>query len=123
MFFILKCIFIIYHHLDVNECDMKNQDLCGNGNCINTIGSFSCHCEDGYSSKSEDNPYCSDEDECILDIHNCDKNAMCINNPVSEMRNFAHEAILMQILFCFPFFQQKIVQGLLHMSMFGWFQR
>lgn len=63
---------------------MKNQDLCGNGECVNTVGSFACQCEDGYSFKNEDNQYCLDNDECALDIHSCDQNAICVNNPVKK---------------------------------------
>lgn len=67
---------------DINECDFKGNDICGNGNCLNNVGSYTCHCENGYSIKSEDNPYCTDEDECTLETHACDKNAICVNNPV-----------------------------------------
>lgn len=66
---------------DVNECE-SGKDVCGNGECDNTIGSFLCRCEDGYSVKPGRGPQCSDDDECALDTHQCDINAHCINNPV-----------------------------------------
>jgi len=56
--------------------------VCGNGVCSNTIGSFSCRCEEGYSAKLDSGPTCTDEDECEMGTHRCDLNAACINNPV-----------------------------------------
>lgn len=56
--------------------------MCGNGVCSNTIGSFSCRCEEGYSAKLDLGPICTDEDECEMGTHRCDLNAACINNPV-----------------------------------------
>lgn len=66
---------------DVNECDEK--DVCGNGVCSNTVGSFACRCEEGYSVKLDSGPACTDEDECEMGTHRCDMNAACINNPVT----------------------------------------
>lgn len=34
---------------DINECQVM-PDLCRNGQCINTIGSFRCHCNVGYKA-------------------------------------------------------------------------
>lgn len=34
---------------DINECQVM-PDLCRNGQCINTIGSFRCHCNVGYKT-------------------------------------------------------------------------
>lgn len=34
---------------DINECTVM-PDLCKNGQCINTIGSFRCHCNVGYTT-------------------------------------------------------------------------
>lgn len=67
---------------DVNECDEK--DVCGNGVCSNTVGSFACRCEEGYSVKLDSGPACTDEDECEMGTHRCDMNAACINNPVTD---------------------------------------
>jgi hypothetical protein len=33
--------------LDINECNL-NSSLCGNGMCINLIGSYTCNCTNGY---------------------------------------------------------------------------
>uniref|UniRef100_A0AAZ3Q2V8 Fibrillin 2b n=1 Tax=Oncorhynchus tshawytscha TaxID=74940 RepID=A0AAZ3Q2V8_ONCTS len=35
--------------MDINECTVM-PDLCKNGQCINTIGSFRCHCNVGYTT-------------------------------------------------------------------------
>jgi fibrillin 2/3 len=56
--------------------------VCGNGVCSNTIGSFTCRCEEGYSAKLDSGPACTDEDECEMGTHRCDLNAACINHPV-----------------------------------------
>ncbi len=33
--------------LDIDEC--TNSTICGNGNCTNTIGSYTCQCPIGYT--------------------------------------------------------------------------
>lgn len=33
---------------DVDECATGNGNLCRNGQCINTVGSFQCQCHEGY---------------------------------------------------------------------------
>ncbi|KAF6210291.1 hypothetical protein GE061_013395 [Apolygus lucorum] len=68
--------------VDINECE-DHENICGNGDCDNTIGSFRCHCSVGYSTKPNEGPHCTDDDECELMMHNCDINADCINNPGS----------------------------------------
>lgn len=42
----IKEIFIVP---DINECQVL-PDLCKNGQCINSIGSFRCHCNVGYKT-------------------------------------------------------------------------
>lgn len=32
--------------IDINECN--DSTICGNGVCINTIGSYTCNCSTGY---------------------------------------------------------------------------
>lgn len=66
---------------DVNECEME-EDVCENGECDNTLGSFMSRCEEGYSAKPDSGPGCTDDDECELDSYNCDMNADRINIPV-----------------------------------------
>ena len=52
-----------------------------NGKCENTLGSFACLCDDGYSVSDAAHPEagCVDEDECALDLYHCDPNAACTN--------------------------------------------
>ena len=33
---------------DIDEC--VNNNLCGNGECVNTQGSYVCNCPEGYDS-------------------------------------------------------------------------
>lgn len=89
MFKISKFIILKFHEIkffllfqDINECETDSKNICGNGICVNNIGSYTCQCDDGYSIKGEGNLYCFDVDECMLGTHRCDKNSICINNPV-----------------------------------------
>ncbi|XP_028400186.1 LOW QUALITY PROTEIN: mucin-like protein [Dendronephthya gigantea] len=50
---------------DIDECDLNE---CAHG-CNNTQGSFNCFCRDGY--KLENVKSCTDIDECLEEIHNC----------------------------------------------------
>lgn len=34
--------------LDMDECSATYGQLCRNGHCVNSIGSFQCQCEEGY---------------------------------------------------------------------------
>lgn len=69
---------------DVDECKERGSDACGPGSCYNTLGSYQCQCEDGYSAKAGAGELCTDDDECEMGVHNCDANAECSNTPVSE---------------------------------------
>ena len=33
---------------DVDECEKYGKKICHHGNCVNTAGSFHCHCNSGY---------------------------------------------------------------------------
>jgi Calcium binding EGF domain. len=50
-----------------------------NGKCENTLGSFKCLCDDGYSIKEELEDGCTDDDECELNLYHCDPRAECQN--------------------------------------------
>ena len=39
--------------LDIDECSNGSHDCDVNANCINTNGSYSCTCEEGYTGKGE----------------------------------------------------------------------
>uniref|UniRef100_A0A3B3YIV9 Latent transforming growth factor beta binding protein 2 n=1 Tax=Poecilia mexicana TaxID=48701 RepID=A0A3B3YIV9_9TELE len=58
---------------DINECSMPNK--CQNGQCVNTEGSFTCECNDGYSKSWRG--LCEDVDEC-RDHSSC-PNGICVN--------------------------------------------
>ena len=34
--------------VDVDECKISGDSICGAGNCMNTYGSFRCKCDQGY---------------------------------------------------------------------------
>ncbi|XP_030845287.1 mucin-like protein [Strongylocentrotus purpuratus] len=62
---------------DINECE-RFTDVCRNGNCTNTDGSFYCTCNEGFDGTGTDS--CTDKNECLGD-HKC--NLTCINSPGS----------------------------------------
>lgn len=43
--YILRKLFVLF--LDINECETL-PDLCTNGRCINTLGSYRCSCNKAY---------------------------------------------------------------------------
>ncbi|XP_042638698.1 adhesion G protein-coupled receptor E1 [Orycteropus afer afer] len=60
---------------DINEC--LNINACPeNSACVNSVGSYSCHCHDGFILK---NSTCEDINEC-LNINACPENSACINS-------------------------------------------
>ncbi|XP_052274481.1 uncharacterized protein LOC127874294 isoform X2 [Dreissena polymorpha] len=70
--------------VDVDEC-MGNQVVCNetNTHCVNTPGSASCVCQDGYS-KNTSSGKCEDVNECqTSSMNTCDQE--CINTPGSYL--------------------------------------
>lgn len=87
--------------VDIDECELGLDDCDDQrvADCVNTNGSFSCTCKIGYtgsgrngtcegklSSKyvvidNNNNIYIfpTDIDECAMDTHSCDQDAMCTN--------------------------------------------
>ncbi|XP_066279382.1 latent-transforming growth factor beta-binding protein 1-like isoform X2 [Branchiostoma lanceolatum] len=51
----LKCV-------DMNECE-ELEDLCKNGNCINTAGSYICQCHPGHVPKQDQPNFCVEQQE------------------------------------------------------------
>ncbi|KAJ8372949.1 hypothetical protein AAFF_G00272730 [Aldrovandia affinis] len=45
-----------------DECKL-DRNICGHGECVNSLGGFSCHCNAGYRSHPQ-RKSCVDEDEC-----------------------------------------------------------
>eukprot|EP00820_Chromera_velia_P021925 Cvel_8039.t1-p1 / transcript=Cvel_8039.t1 / gene=Cvel_8039 / organism=Chromera_velia_CCMP2878 / gene_product=Fibrillin-2, putative / transcript_product=Fibrillin-2, putative / location=Cvel_scaffold435:254-15326(-) / protein_length=2435 / sequence_SO=supercontig / SO=protein_coding / is_pseudo=false len=66
---------------DVEEC-AQSTDNCrsGRATCTNTIGSFTCACNAGWSG---DGVSCSNINECSLGVHNCHSTAACSNTAGS----------------------------------------
>lgn len=62
-FYLVQVFFNAIFFLDVDECASGNGMLCRNGQCVNTIGSFQCLCNDGYEV-SLDGRTCAGE--CLL---------------------------------------------------------
>ncbi|ESO94529.1 hypothetical protein LOTGIDRAFT_232356 [Lottia gigantea] len=66
---------------DVNECELI-PNLCENGRCINTIGSFRCECYRGFNYNANLH-ICEDENECRRSLPPCMGNSVCTNTPGS----------------------------------------
>ncbi|XP_072172525.1 uncharacterized protein [Diadema setosum] len=58
---------------DVDEC-AESEEICSNGECHNTDGSYYCTCLPGYTGNGD---ICSDINECFNDANNCTQ--VCIN--------------------------------------------
>ncbi|KAL9971557.1 hypothetical protein ACROYT_G017732 [Oculina patagonica] len=65
---------------DIDECTNGYHDCHLNANCVNTDGSFSCACKEGFNG---DGRLCSDIDECTNGDHDCHLNANCVNTAGS----------------------------------------
>ncbi|XP_074651609.1 fibrillin-3-like [Tubulanus polymorphus] len=63
----------------INECVLI-PELCKNGDCIDTVGSFRCQCPHGFTLDPE-TVICEDDDECRTGRNNCVGNAICVNEP------------------------------------------
>ena len=96
---------------DVDECTLNLDDCHVQAMCNNTPGSFSCSCNIGWTgngsicegtskklivakisllnfayaidSNIKGNSFTSDIDECTLNLHDCDEQALCNNTPGS----------------------------------------
>ncbi|KAJ8307100.1 hypothetical protein KUTeg_015184 [Tegillarca granosa] len=66
-----------YCNVNIDECSTK-QDTCTIfETCVDTPGSYSCQCHNGYTRSA--NGYCDDIDECMSGGNNCNVDATCIN--------------------------------------------
>ena len=66
--------------MDVNECK-SFPEICKNGRCKNSIGSFTCRCNQGFAL-DEEGFQCVDIDECGI-LHGVCGNGTCINTEGS----------------------------------------
>ncbi|XP_068278145.1 fibrillin-2 isoform X1 [Nyctibius grandis] len=63
---------------DINECKVF-PGMCMNGKCRNTIGSFKCRCNSGFTLDMEERN-CTDIDECRISPDLCGSGT-CVNTP------------------------------------------
>ncbi|XP_043673250.1 fibrillin-2-like isoform X2 [Vespula pensylvanica] len=63
---------------DINEC-IEFPGMCVNGRCKNTVGSYSCRCNQGFAL-DEHGIKCNDIDECEI-MHGVCGNGTCRNTP------------------------------------------
>src|SRR5262245_55782315 len=63
-----------------DECAFDTDNCDDNATCTDTLASFTCTCNAGYTG---DGVTCTDDDECTLGTDNCDANAACTNTPGS----------------------------------------
>ncbi|CBY37716.1 unnamed protein product [Oikopleura dioica] len=66
---------------DIDECDIMPSVCTDNALCTNTVGSYSCGCDDGFQGPDPDT--CEDINECDSVIAPCAAVATCSNNPGS----------------------------------------
>ena len=62
--------------LDINECILGTHTC--SDYCNNEVGSFSCSCKRGFELDI-DQSTCKDQDECALNLHDCEYPAECVN--------------------------------------------
>ncbi|CAH1374115.1 unnamed protein product [Tenebrio molitor] len=63
---------------DINECE-EHENICKNGHCTNTFGSFMCSCNEGFRL-DEAGFMCVDIDECAENPGICQV-GQCVNEP------------------------------------------
>ncbi|KAI8738014.1 mucin protein, partial [Biomphalaria glabrata] len=64
---------------DINECE--NNPCDPNAQCINSIGSYYCQCNNGFRLNESNKDICTDINECNENSHNCIQ--VCINTKGS----------------------------------------
>ncbi|XP_052780549.1 mucin-like protein [Mya arenaria] len=67
---------------DVNEC-ATGTDACSQASCTNTVGGYTCSCNQGYAFQAGSDKVCIDIDECGTDVDLCEASATCVNNAGS----------------------------------------
>ncbi|XP_071489356.1 hyalin-like [Diadema antillarum] len=73
------CLFLV-NLIDYDECSNDVDNCHDNATCVNTKGTFTCQCREGYLDLDPRNPgrSCQDIDECAS-VSDCHSNATCIN--------------------------------------------
>ena len=65
--------------IDINECTSFYPPICDNGRCKNNIGSYTCHCNQGYTL-DDSGVNCLNIDECRI-THDICGNGTCEDTP------------------------------------------
>ncbi|XP_029819725.1 LOW QUALITY PROTEIN: fibrillin-2 [Manacus vitellinus] len=79
---------------DIDECSSLVGQVCRNGQCINSVGSFQCLCQEGYD-RTPDGKNCVDINECVSlpgtcspgTCQNLEGSFRCICPPGYEVQN------------------------------------
>ena len=66
--------------MDTDECTERDQKCFSNEKCVNSEGTYSCVCKQGYTKIGD---LCEDIDECKNEEHSCWLNSYCQNNDGS----------------------------------------
>ncbi|CAH3186611.1 unnamed protein product, partial [Porites evermanni] len=74
------CSLFVLSFIDLDECTSGSDSCDVNSVCQNTMGSYKCLCNAGYTG---DGKPCNDIDECSTNSHSCDVNAVCSNTAGS----------------------------------------
>ena len=70
--------------MDNDKCANAVDSSCSShATCTNTDGSYTCACNLGYRSGTNDGYECLDNDECVEDTNNCRVNGSCTNTAGS----------------------------------------
>ncbi|XP_071795599.1 uncharacterized protein [Asterias amurensis] len=68
--------------IDVDECNLQSDDCSPDAVCNNTVGSYECICNPGYTDDNGDGRVCLDINECN-GVNSCDSNSECFNTDGS----------------------------------------
>ncbi|XP_068738040.1 uncharacterized protein, partial [Montipora capricornis] len=60
---------------EIDECASNIHNCHGHAVCLNSVGSFECICNPGYTGDGKD---CSDIDDCLTNASDCDQHATCV---------------------------------------------
>ena len=63
--------------LDEDECSSGIHGFSTHSTCVNSVGSFSCECDSGFSGNGF---ICDNVNECVIGSHSCDTNVLCNDN-------------------------------------------
>uniref|UniRef100_A0A0G4FWW3 EGF-like domain-containing protein n=1 Tax=Chromera velia CCMP2878 TaxID=1169474 RepID=A0A0G4FWW3_9ALVE len=79
---------------DTDECLLRTHNCDANAACTNTVGTFTCACNQGFSGTSgtsctaDASDTADDRDECSLGTHACPSSSTCVDTPGAYTCNF-----------------------------------